>query len=106
MNKSNKIKLIEGGIVGAVLGVAAGILLTPESGKKFRGDIKKKSAEFQAYLAPKFKKLKEVGEEGYDSFVKEAIKSYSKAKGLSEEEKRMFISDAKNSWKQIKKHLS
>ena len=85
MKKNNTIKVIKSGLVGATLGVAAGIMLAPESGKKFRGDIKKKSAEFYAYLAPKLKKIKKVGEEEYDSFVQNAIKSfeYGRAKSSS-----------------------
>ena len=78
-------------------------MLAPESGKKFRGDIKKKSAEFYAYLAPRFKKMKKVGGEEYDSFVQNAIKSFAKTKHLSKKEISSLISQAKKSWKHIKK---
>src|SRR3989344_439891 len=103
MKKNNTIKVIEGGLVGMTLGVAAGIMLAPESGKKFRGDIKKKSAEFYAYLAPKLKKIKKVGEEEYDSFLNNAIKSFAKTKHLSKKEISSLVSQAKKSWKHIKK---
>lgn len=104
MKKNNTIKLIEGGLIGAALGIAAGILLAPESGKKLRGDIKKKTAEFQAYIAPRFKKMKEIGEEGYDSIVKSAMTTFVKAKKLSETEKNEILKNAKKSWKHIAKH--
>ncbi|MFA5870855.1 MAG: hypothetical protein WC842_03120 [Candidatus Paceibacterota bacterium] len=106
MKKNNKTKFVEGKIVGAALSVAAGIVLVSESGKKFLGDIRKKSAEFHAYLAPQFKKMKEVGEKEYDSFVKTAMKTYAQKKRLSEKEKKEIISHAKKSWKHIKKHSS
>lgn len=104
MKTKTKMNLVEGAVVGAALGIAAGIVLAPESGKKFRTDIKKKSAEFHAYLAPRFKVLKKVGEEEYDSLVKNAIKTYGKAKRLSESEGKDLVTHAKKSWKQIKKH--
>ncbi len=52
MKKENKTMLsnIESGVVGAALGVAAGMALAPESGKKFRDDIKKKVLQVRAYL--------------------------------------------------------
>jgi len=106
MKKNNRAKIIEGRIVGAALGVAAGIVLVSESGKKFLVDVRKKSAEFHAYLAPRFKKMKKVGENEYDSFVKKAMETYSQKKHLSEKEKNEIISHAKKSWKHIKKHLS
>ena len=104
MTKNNKMKLVEGGLIGAALGMAAGIVIMSEAGQKLGGDVKKKSAEFHAYLAPRFKKMKKVGEAEYNSFLKEAMKSYVKAKGLSVEEEKHLISHAKKSWKHIKKH--
>jgi gas vesicle protein len=86
MNKNNKIKLVEGGLIGVALGVAAGIALAPKSGKEFRGDIKKKSAEFYTYLAPQLKKIKVIGEKEYDSFLHDAMATYVKVKLFSEKE--------------------
>ncbi|MHB0978347.1 MAG: YtxH domain-containing protein [Minisyncoccota bacterium] len=103
MKKNNTIKLIEGGLIGAALGIAAGIILAPESGKKFRNDVKNKSAEFHAYLAPRFKKMKRVGEKEYDLLINKAAKSYTKTKSLSEKEGRALIAEAKKSWEYIKK---
>lgn len=106
MKKNNTIKVIKGGLIGAALGIAAGIILAPESGKKFRSDIKKKSAEFHAYLAPRFKKMKKVGEKEYDSLINRAVESYSKTKHLSEQEGKDLIAQAKKSWEHIKKQAS
>lgn len=98
-------KVLEGTLIGAVLGVAAGMLLAPESGKKMRRDIKKLSGEFYHYLAPKIKKLERMGEAEYHAFVAQGIKKYAKAKRLSLAEEKMLVNEAKRSWGHIKKHL-
>lgn len=74
MKAKTKMNLVEGALVGAALGIAAGIVLAPESGKKFRTDIKKKSAEFHAHLAPHIKRIKALGETEYNAFVQQAMK--------------------------------
>lgn len=105
MKKNTTIKLIEGGLIGAALGIAAGIMLAPKSGKKIRGTVKNKYAEFMAYLAPQFKKIKHIGEDGYDTFVKDAVKTYTKTKKLTEKEGKDLLVHAKKSWKHIKKEV-
>ncbi len=102
--KSETLKIVEGGLISAALGIAAGIVLAPEAGKKFSDDLRKKSAEFHAYLAPRFENLKRVSQEGYDSFVKTGAETYAKAKHISATEKKDLVSHAKKSWKHIKKH--
>lgn len=106
MKKNNRMKVIEGRLISAALGIAAGIALLPESGRIFIGDVKKKSAEFHAYLAPRFKKIKKVGEKEYNSFVENTMETYTKTKHFSEKEKKALIVHAKKSWKHIKKHSS
>ena len=103
IKKKNVIKSIEAGLVSAALGIAAGIALAPESGKKFKSDVKKKSDEFEVYLAPRLKKMKKIGKQEYDLFVKEAVKTYAEMKNLSKKEKSGLVSNARKSWKKIKK---
>lgn len=100
--KNNKLKIVGSGLVGAAIGVAAGIVLAPESGKKFRGDVKKKSAELKAYLKPKLNNLKKKGKSEYSLFVKTIKKTSKKAK----KEIPVLISSAKKAKKQIKKSIS
>ncbi len=103
--RKNGGKLLGGALVGAVLGVAAGMLLAPESGKKMRKDIKKLSGDFYRYIAPQVKKLKQVGEAQYNTFIAKGAKNYAKAKRLSLSEEKMLIKEGKRSWRHIKKHL-
>ncbi len=103
--KKNGGKLLAGALVGAALGVGAGLLLASESGKKIRGGIKKLSGEFYHYMIPQIKKLRRVGEAQYHEFMAEGVKNFSKAKKLSLAEGKMLTSEAKRSWGHIKKHL-
>lgn len=105
MKKNNALKLLEGALAGAALGAAAGLLLAPESGKKLRSDIKKKSADFYRHLAPQLKKMGKIGEKEYQAAVKKAMASYGKAKKLSAKEMADLIKEAYASWKELKKHL-
>ena len=99
-------KFLGGALIGSVLGVAAALLLAPESGKEMQQDIKKRAGEFYKYLAPKAKKLKKMGEQEYRDFLAQATESYAKSKKLSLEEKDALIKEVKHSWKHLKKHLS
>ena len=103
--KKTKGKVIGGALAGAALGVAGGMLLESESGKKVREDIKKLSGDFYSHIAPKVKKLKKVSEEQYHDLMVEGAKNYTKAKKLSLAEQEMLTAHAKRSWKHLKKHL-
>jgi gas vesicle protein len=106
MEKENgKIKILEGALVGAVLGVAAGLLLAPKSGAKLRKDIENVSADFYDSIAPEMKKLGKIGEKEYKTFVKNAAESYAKAKKLSTEEAEFLAEEAQSAWKHLQKHF-
>ena len=103
--KKNGKQLLEGALVGAVLGVAAGILLAPESGKKMRKDIKKLSGDFYRYAAPHIEKLKQISEAQYTMLMAKGVKNYAKARRLSRAEEKMLAVAAKRSWGHMKRHL-
>ncbi len=109
-NKTNKPpagigkKILEGAVVGAMFGVAAGMLLASESGKKARKNIGKASGYFYRYMAPQVKKMKLAGKEQYDAFVSKSADNYAKAKKLSLEDKKILIKEGKRFWKHIAKH--
>ena len=100
--KNNKLKMVGSGLVGAAIGVAAGIALAPESGKKFRADVKKKSVELKAYLKPKLKSIEKKGKAEYALFVKNIKKA---SKGVKKEIP-VVVSRAKKTKKQVKKLVS
>ncbi len=105
MKKKDAVKLMEGALVGAALGAAAGLFLAPESGKELRKDLKKKSADFYKQLVPKLKKAGKMGEAEYKAAVKTALTAYGKAKKLSITEEKELMNQAHSYWAQLKKHL-
>ena len=92
-------------MLGAALGVAAGILFAPKSGKKLRKDIRDRAADFYTSVAPKLKQLKNMSEAQYTAFMKTAVTGYAKAKKLSKAEAKELSGYAENFWKHFKKHF-
>lgn len=96
---------LAGGLIGAALGVGAGLLAESKFGKKLGGDAKQLSADFYRYMAPQIKKVKKMGEAEYKDFVAEAMRRYGKDKKLSRTEAQRLVKSAQASWKHLKKNL-
>ena len=104
-NKKSGGKILTGTLVGAALGVVAGMLLSPKSGKEMRNDVSKLPADFYRYIAPKIKKMKQVSEAQYHSLVEKGVQQYATAKRLTLDEGKMLLLEAKRSWNHMKRHL-
>jgi gas vesicle protein len=89
---------LAGGLIGAALGVGAGLLAQSKTGKQF-------SAEFYRYLAPQIKGVNKMREPEYKKFVAEAMKRYGKDKKFSRAEARRLVKDAQASWKHLEGNL-
>jgi gas vesicle protein len=103
---SKKISFMGGALIGAALSIAAGLFMQSKKGKKLRSDIKEKTAEFYAYLAPKLKNMKQIGEKEFSEFIEAAAKDYAEVKKITSEEIKILITDAKSTWAHLKKHAS
>lgn len=97
--------MIKGGLLGAVLAVAAGLFLVSKPGKKLRRDIKHHVASFYRQLSPQLKKIRKMGEAEFKSFVQGALKAYSAAHKLSRAEEKAISHEVKKTWKQLKRHI-
>lgn len=96
---------LAGGLIGAALGVTAGLIAESKLGEQLGKKAKHLGADFYRYIAPQIKKVKKMGEAEYKELVTEAMKRYSKDKKLSRAEARHIVNDAKASWKHLKKNL-
>jgi len=103
--KNAKSGLLGGALVGAALGVAAGMLLAPKSGKKLRKDISGRIADFHKYISPKIKQLENMSEAQYKAFMKNAIAGYSRARKLSVAEAKELSGYAQKFWTHFKKNF-
>ncbi len=103
--KKTEGKFLQGALVGAVLSIAAGMLLAPESGKKMRKDIIELSGDFYRYIAPQVKKFARVGEAELNELITQGVKNYAKARKLSNAEEKILAKEAKRSSRHIVKHL-
>ncbi len=104
--KSRKgMSALAGGLIGAALGVGAGLLAESKFGKKAGKEVKHLSADFYRFMVPQIKKVKKMGEAEYKKFVAEAMARYSKDRKLSEAEAKHLVREAQGSWKHLKKHL-
>ncbi len=104
MKKPNKLNLLEGAVVGMILGVAAGIFLQSKKGKEIQENVKHTVADFYKNVAPKIKKMKKLGKEEYDVFMKSAVENYGKARKMSAEKIKELMTEVKKSWNHLQKH--
>lgn len=96
---------LQGGLIGAALGVGAGLLISSKLGKDLGKKAKDLSADFYRYISPQIKKVKKMGEAEYKKFVQEAMVKYSKSKKLTEMEAKKLVREAHGAWKHLKKNL-
>ena len=107
--KKNKKKTgylwLSGALIGAALGVAAGILSESKFGKGLGKKAKHASVDFYRHIAPRLKKAKKMGEAEYKIFVGEAVKRYAKDKKISGQELKHLVRETQASWKHLKNNL-
>ena len=92
-------------MVGVAMGVAASLFLSSKKGKQLTKEAKEGLADFYAYIAPKIKKMKKMGEKEYKAFMKSAVEQYAKTKKMSEQMAKELIKETQQSWKHFSRHL-
>jgi len=105
MIKKKSSKFLSGALIGAVLGVAAGIFASSKTGKQVKKEMKDKMTDFYQTIAPKLKKMKEVGEQEYKLFINKALTDYNKDGKFDKKDLKNLAKQAHASWKHLKKHL-
>jgi len=98
-------KFLQGAVVGAILGAAAGMFMNSKAGKEVTENAKDMMADFYKSVSPKIKKMKKITEKEYREFMKTAAEKYSKAKSISEDRAKELIEGAQKSWKHFYKHF-
>ena len=103
-------KFFTGLALGALVGSALGLFLSPETGKKNRAKFKKVSKEVSEKLIKEASIAKELGKKEYDAIVENVLKKYSKDDLMSADAWLAIKDELKLRWKDIqsemKKHPS
>ncbi len=88
---------------GALLGVLAGMLLAPKSGKKLREDVKKYYKEISDRISEELSKMKVVTRDTYDQVVNSAVAVYQDTKKITAREAEQIKKKLKEGYAKIAK---
>lgn len=121
MSGDRTFSFLRGLFIGAIAGVAAGILLAPKSGKETREDLKKLSKEFEdkatelydeaiVILQNKLTTIKGIGnkinEEKYMTLVSDVVKEIQKDGGITAKAAQEIGKQLQRDWTIVKKELA
>lgn len=98
-------KFLGGLALGALIGSALGLFLSPGKGKENREQFKKISKQLSEKLVADVTKLKKVGKEEYEIIVENLIKKYSKSDLMTTEAWSEIAQELKLRWKDIQKEM-
>ncbi|KKQ80779.1 MAG: hypothetical protein UT02_C0002G0004 [Parcubacteria group bacterium GW2011_GWC2_38_7] len=98
-------KFLGGLALGALIGSALGLFLSPGKGKENREQFKKISKQLSEKLVTDVTKLKKVGKEEYEQIVENLIKKYSKSDLMTVEAWAEIAQELKLRWKDIQKEM-
>ena len=89
----------------AVLGVIAGLMLAPKTGKELRKDLKKIAQKMEKEIVKQAGKTKELTQEKYNEIVETVVNSYAKAKKISKKDVEIVAKDLKKIWVHLLRRL-
>ena len=94
-------KFLSGLALGALLGSALGLFLSPETGKKNRAKFKKISKQVSERLIVEVAKARQLGKKEYEAIVENIIKKFSRQEMMSLDAWKQIAEELKLRWKDI-----
>jgi gas vesicle protein len=88
---------------GAVLGLIAGLLVAPRSGKETRENIKKHYKEISDRISEELSRLKDITKETYTQVVGTVVHGFVEAKKITSDEAAELKSELKKGFEDIRK---
>jgi gas vesicle protein len=104
-NKSNSTVMGAGLVVGAVLGVAAGLFLQSKKGKDMAKDLEKKTTALQTKITKELGKVTDMTKEKYEEVVDSIMDYYVKSKDIAKTEVPEIRAFLMKRWSHIEKTL-
>lgn len=88
---------------GALLGLIAGLLVAPRSGKETRKNIKRHYEEISDRISEELSRLKDITKETYAQVVGIVVHGFVEAKKITSDEAAELKSELKKGFKDIRK---
>jgi len=92
-----------GFLKGALLGVLAGLLMAPRSGKETRDNLKNQYDEISNRLSEELSRLKAITQETYTEVVNSVVHGFLEAKKITSEEAAEIKDRLKKGYEEIRK---
>ncbi len=90
---------------GVVLGLAAGLFLRSDKGKKLQKDVELKARLLQKQLIARVELIEELTQEKYEDLVDEVLVAYAKSKTVAKEELPELRRELRKQWGVMKKYI-
>lgn len=88
---------------GAVLGLLAGLLVAPRSGKETRDNLKKHYEEITDRICEELGRLKTITRETYTEVVGAVVRGFEEAKKITSEEAVAIKAELKKGFDEVRK---
>lgn len=92
-----------GFVRGALLGLLAGFLVAPRSGKETRDNIKKHYEEIAARVAEELCRLKEISSETYAQVVGSVVRGFEQTKKITAKEAKAIVQELKGGYEEVRR---
>jgi gas vesicle protein len=100
--KSNKGKIFAAGIIGAALGVFAGMMMSPRGGKENRRALKSWSDQMKDEIKERTQNIQDMTKEKYDQLVDTVSQKYRNMQNIKNSEVEDLTADLKQRWERVK----
>lgn len=100
-----KITFLAGAALGAIVGTAAGVLLTPKTEEKVRCEVKKITKLLTERALKEVEKKTGLTRAQYEKIVDSVLAGYAKNSKLAKKTIDALSKDLKNRWDEIQKEL-
>lgn len=87
---------------GALLGLMAGLLVAPRSGKETRENIKKHYEEISDRISEELSRMKDVTQETYAQVVGAVVDGFTEAKKITADEATAIKAELKKGFEEIR----
>jgi len=88
---------------GALLGLMAGLLVAPRSGKETRENIKRHYEEISEGISEELSRLKDITQETYAQVVATVVHGFVEAKKITSDEAAELKSELKKGFENVRK---